>query len=171
MTIDFDKYASFVMNIFDLDINSKKNITKVYKELNENANDYYSDLLIEMRSKLIDMLDKIVETVPYSLIYDENVDISSIYKAVNMRINQMDEDQLSQLCDFIRLERVVCGVSTFIVVNLKDYFNDDEINGLYEFIFYNKVNLIIIESHQTSINCPYEKNWIIDNDNCIIEVN
>ena len=52
--------------------------------------------------------------------------------------------------------------------NLKDYLNEKDIDMLYEFVRYEKVNLILAESHQSHVNL-HEKRWILDRDRCIIE--
>jgi len=51
---------------------------------------------------------------------------------------------------------------------LKDYLNEKDIDMLYEFVRYEKVNLILAESHQSHVNL-HEKRWILDRDRCIIE--
>lgn len=167
--IIFDKNASLIMNIFDVDVNNKKIITRVFKELAENANDYFSDSINEIQKNIVDTMDKLVDSVPYSLVYDDSWDVPSLLKMVNMRMNQVEGDPLALFFDYIQLESKICNISTYVVINIKDYFSDEELKEFYKFLFYNKINLIVIESHQ-SILYPDEKNWIIDQDNCIIEV-
>ena len=169
-SIAFEKKVSCIFNVFDLDANNRKILTKLYKELSDNSKDYYSEYVIGMKASILDTMDRIIESVPYSIIYDENLDIASIFKMLNVHINQMDDDLLSKVCDYIRLESSICNISTYFAVNLKDFFDEDQMKQLYEFLSYSKINMIIIEGHQSNLY-PGEKNWIIDKDNCIIEVN
>lgn len=168
--ITFSKSVSLIMNIFDIDVNNKKILTRVYKELTENATDYFSDSFSEIQKNIVNTMDKLIESVPYSLVYEDSMDISALLKLVNMRLNQVEGDPLALFFDYIQLESKICNINTYIVVNIKDYFSEEELKEFYKFLFYNKINLIIIESHQSAL-FPEEKNWIIDEDNCIIEVN
>ena len=73
------------------------------------------------------------------------------------------------MIDYIRAYNKICKVSVFIFVNLKDYLESYELEQLYEFSEYEKLNLLLIEGHFSDV-LDQEKNLIYDKDMCIITV-
>ena len=60
-------------------------------------------------------------------------------------------------------------MNNYVFVGLKQYLPISELERLYEYVFYEKINLIIIESIYTPL-INGEKGWIIDKDLCIIDL-
>ena len=54
--------------------------------------------------------------------------------------------------------------------SLKSYISADMLKELYKSAFDQKLKILIIESYQRPYLSEYEKNWIIDKDKCIIEL-
>lgn len=166
----FDSEISCIFNVLDLDLNNRKVITKLYKELSQNGNDQLPEETARMKKVIFEYLDRLLQTVPYGIDYDFELELSAVLKCFNVKLTPVDEDLLSKTIDYLRAQNDICRINNFILIQGKSYFSNTQLQQLYEFVRYHKLNLIILENIHTNI-AEYEKNWIIDFDNCIIEVN
>jgi CRISPR type II-A-associated protein Csn2 len=80
------------------------------------------------------------------------------------------ETLLEQLIGYMQVMRQIYHIRIFTIMNLKQYFDETEIQGLYEFTFYEKIYLLVLESKYTECS-KNEKCLIMDRDLCIIEAN
>ena len=158
-----------IYNIFNINQNDKKIISKLYQELS-----LQNDLLLQgefmhFRQAVIEYFDKVISTVPYNLKYNFDTDLITLMKAISLENAQDAETIIEKLIQYIKLMHEICMIDIFVIPNLKYYFSSEDIKQFYQFIIYSKIHLIIIESHRTpAIND--EKSWIIDKDMCIIEL-
>ena len=108
-------------------------------------------------------------TVPYSIKYNVDMDIISLLKMYNVEISNTSDCLLEKIIEYIKVMNQICHIKTFIFVDLKHYLKIDELHSLYEFVFYQKLNLLIVEPIHTS-KLDEEKCCIIDKDLCIIDI-
>ena len=67
----------------------------------------------------------------------------------------------------MQLEKALCGTRLMVFVNLKAYLNEVELEEVYKMAFYNKIQLLLLESVKKDV-LPAEKYCIIDKDKCVI---
>ena len=146
-----------IYNIFSINTNDRKIITKLYQELTFQNDTLLQEESVLFKQELISYFDKVVSTVPYNLKYNFDTD------------DDDSDSLLEKMMQYINLMNQICGVNIFVIPNLKAYFSTEEIIQLYEFTIYNKIYLIVIEAIQTP-HIEGEKCWIIDEDLCIIEL-
>jgi len=162
-----------IYNIFNTNTNDRKIITKLYQELTFQNDTLLQEESVLFKQELISYFDKVISTVPYSLKYNFDTDLSSLMKSISVEIDDDSDSLLEKTMQYIKLMNQICGVEIFVIPNLKAYFSPEEIIQLYEFTIYNKIYLIVIEAIQTPHIEPHiegEKCWIIDEDLCIIEL-
>lgn len=158
-----------IYNIFSINANDKKIITKLYQELTFQNDTLLQEESVLFKQELISYFDKIISTVPYNLKYNFDTDLSSLMKSISVEIDDDSDSLLEKMMQYIKLMNQICGVSIFVIPSLKACFSTEEIIQLYEFTIYNKIYLIVIEAIQTP-HIEGEKCWIIDEDLCIIEL-
>ena len=158
-----------IYNIFNTNTNDRKIITKLYQELTFQNDTLLQEESVLFKQELISYFDKVISTVPYSLKYNFDTDLSSLMKSISVEIDDDSDSLLEKTMQYIKLMNQICGVEIFVIPNLKAYFSPEEIIQLYEFTIYNKIYLIVIEAIQTP-HIEGEKCWIIDEDLCIIEL-
>lgn len=158
-----------IYNIFNINTNDRKIITKLYQELTFQNDNLLQEESVLFKQELISYFDKVISTVPYNLKYNFDTDLSSLMKSISVEIDDDADSLLEKMLQYIKLMNQICGVEIFVIPNLKAYFSTEEIIQLYEFAIYNKIYLIVIESIQTP-HIESEKGWIIDEDLCIIEL-
>ena len=164
--INFSRKAEVIWNPIIIDINSQKIVKKLYQEIQE-ISDEFEDDISNVNSKIVYLFDVLSQKLQYNIIYEYNMDISSLLKAYKVQF-ESDYDSLAEsLLDYVKTLHQLCGINVFFTVNIKDYFDVSEINEIYKFCLYEKINLINISSLEKD-NYIYEKKYIIDQDLCII---
>ena len=158
-----------IYNIFSINANDKKIITKLYQELTFQNDTLLQEESVLFKQELISYFDKVISTVPYNLKYNFDTDLSSLMKSISVEIDDDSDSLLEKMMQYIKLMNQIGGLSIFVIPSLKACFSTEEIIQLYEFTIYNKIYLIVIEAIQTP-HIEREKGWIIDEDLCIIEL-
>lgn len=138
-----------IYNIFNTNTNDRKIITKLYQELTFQNDTLLQEESVLFKQELISYFDKVISTVPYSLKYNFDTDLSSLMKSISVEIDDDSDSLLEKTMQYIKLMNQICGVEIFVIPNLKAYFSPEEIIQLYEFTIYNKIYLIVIEAIQT----------------------
>lgn len=163
------KDMEVIFNPFGLDCNNRKVINKLYQELKEISEETLIQEYAEVNKNIIEYLEKIVQHVPYALEFDLDLDLNTLLKMYNVRISSLSEGLLENIIEYMRTMSRICNVRIFTFVGLKQYLTSDELEQLYEFVFYEKIYLISIESIFIK-RLEGEKCWILDKDLCIIEM-
>lgn len=162
------KEAELIFNLFDLDCNNKKVITKLYQEIKELTNENLLNESAEINTQILGYLEKAIDQVPYALDYEVDFDVSVLLKMYDVRVNTLAENLLEKIVEYIKVMNRICNIRIFIFVGLKQYLTVNELEQLYEFIFYEHISVLILEPVFTK-SIIGEKSWILDSDLCIIE--
>ena len=168
-TVLLSKCADIVFNPYSIDANDRKVLNKLYSELSEMVSERYMETLERINGCIVDLLSQVEQDVPYFLKHELGTDFTTILKIYNVQIDSETSSLLERLIDYLRAYNKICKVSVFIFVNLKDYLESYELEQLYEFSKYEKLNLLLIESHFSDV-LDQEKTLIYDKDMCIINV-
>lgn len=167
--LEIKKYAEIILNPFDLNINNKRILTKLYDEIKDNINK--SELYIkwnELYPKITEVLDLIIEGYDYNLEYNDNLEIKEFFKILNLRFNIEFSSSLENIIDYMNLHNSILGTKLFILVNINSFYSKEKLKYMYEQSFYRKYNLLIIEPFERKIFEKDEKKYIIDRDGCFI---
>lgn len=166
--LNITKEVEIIINPFVLDCNEKRIQQKLYQEVYEQAVGNYLPETTELNAEIISFLEKITLSVPYDIIFDLEEKIQGMLKIYGVRIEQQTSSLLEKIIDYLKILVRMCRIKIFIFVNLKTFLDPGDLKKLYEFAFYEKMNIILIENQVTEkINC--EKVCILDQDMCIIK--
>lgn len=167
--LDIHKRIDIVIDPFTLDFNKKKIITRLYSQLKSNAigSEYYMDSKI-LLGEIVQFIEKISQTTEYPLVYSDNIDIASIFKLAEIKIETSYENLTEKLLDYCSLVQEFCSDSCIVFINLKCYLSDDELGQFYKSISYKKINIMLLENTVREKRFVQEKIRIIDKDFCEI---
>ena len=163
-----DKKCDILLNPFLMDENNKKIISKLYSEMKEIVLQSQSEWF-HVNSEMLRYIDSVVDQVPYdNLIYDNEADIESIFKAYNIKFS-LEESIYDKVLDFIKIEARLLHIDILFMVHFKEYFTEEELLEIFKIACYNKINLIMIESRENNkLMSIDERCFIIDKDLCTI---
>ena len=163
------KEMDCIFNPFVIDCNDKRILSKLYQELKENIDNFLIQESVELNQYIVNFLDEISKISPYALEYGLDLDIIGLLKIYGVKIESIYETLLERIIEYIKVMSQICNIKIFVFVDLKHYLLEEELKQLYEFVFYEKIVLIIIEPVYTR-GIEGEKCWTIDKDLCIIEM-
>ena len=166
---NLSKEMEVIFNPFSLDCNSKKIISRLYQEMKAQSDNILQEETAELNGIIMRFLDKVIMTVPYAVKYNCDMDILNVFKMYDVEIDIQTETLLESIIEYIKTVSGICQIDTFVFIDLKRYLTTEELKQLYEFAFYNKINILIIEPVHSE-ECVGEKCWILDKDLCIIEL-
>ena len=168
--LSFPKNVVLISNPLLVDCNEKRILTKLYKELSDNVKDMAFEEYCEVNAHILEFLERIIETVPYHLDMDNDLEMVALLKAYNVRVVTEEADLLEQIIDYLRAISTICGIRVFVFLNLKQFFTPKQLKYLFEFCSYTKIYLLNLEGHKNYM-AEQEKHVIMDEDLCIIASN
>ena len=168
--IEFDKDSYIITDIFSIDINSKKVLTKVYssllKLLVEDVSRYN-----ELSTNIKVYFEKLISDSSLEIEQGEEIDMTSLLKLGDFKIHVDNDDILDKFIKFLKVLTELCSCKIIFIVGLHNVFTIDEIKEVYKEVCVNKINIINIEYEQFEniSNENYKEIvYIFDKDNCEI---
>jgi len=168
--VSFDKNSYFISDLFNIDINNKKIITKVYGELLKIVTDDIAEY-----NKITSYIREYFETFVFNnnldLEYNDEIEANSLLKLGDFKIQFEESDYLEKLIKFLKVLVELCNIKVIFTVGLYRVFSVKEVEKIYKEVCLNKINIINIESEQQKIKKSDYYNelvYIFDQDNCEI---
>lgn len=168
--LPIDKSVDFLINLWNLDMNTKRIKTKLLQLAVESANDYLTEAFITLRTEIFSFMEKIKEKIPYQVDYNIGIDTSDLMKMLDIHISIAEGSFLEQLVEYLKLNSELCGVKLFVVLNLQMFLNEEDLSMLYKELEVHKICLLDIEGYFNRPTINSENLIVIDRDNCIISI-
>ena len=151
-----------ILDLFNIDYNSKKILGKLYDKISENIENSgetkLQNLFIEIRKSIMEEINEL----PFEFTMSDDIDIINILKLYNLKVDILSyETILERIEFFIDLNATLNIFNVIIIPNLKMYLSEDELIELYKYSLYNNINLLLIERNEYT-KLKYEINIIID---------
>lgn len=146
---------------FNFDFDSKKYSADITKYVLSNIEQYDSENILKVYSKLCKLINKELYKLELSISISSDEGIENIIKMFKLRINQK-EDLLDNLLLIIDLEVVLNSNKILCFMNLKQYLTKEELLEFYKYAVYNSVKIIMIESTKYDYLKDYENIIVID---------
>lgn len=167
--IEISKNVELVIDCFNLDFNQKKILNKVYNYLKHlSMGDKYYLKTSEIQMTIFRYLEELISSSEHPLVYAADLDIISIFKSADLKIETNYDTLLEKLVDYINIVQEYCGMSCIIFVNLKTYLAEEELKQLYVYASYKKIHIMLLEGRLYNEILDLEKVFILDNDLCEI---
>lgn len=149
------------VNFFDIDLNSKKNLNALNKNIINSLTDNVKEEILNNFKKLSRSFTKILSDIDLSLSLNDNITVDDIIKLLKISINKTD-DLLNNLLLLIDLEKVLKINEVLFFINLKQYLSQEELIEFYKYAIYNEIKIVLVDSQSYGIKLDYEKKLIID---------
>ena len=169
--VSFDKNSYFISDLFNIDINNKKIITKIYGELLKVITDDIAEYN-KITSYIREQFETLVFNNNLDLEYNDEVEVNSLLKLGDFKIQFEESNYLEKLIKFLKVLVELCNIKVIFIVGLYRVFSVEEVKKIYKEVCLNKINIINIESEQQGIkksDCYNELVYIFDKDNCEIQ--
>lgn len=160
--LNMGKEMYMIFDLFNIDYNSKKIISKIYEIISENIKKNQDHEIENETIKLRNYIIQEINELPFEFVMKRELEISEILKLYNLKINPINYASILE-----RAELLIDIISTLqiakilVLPNLKTYLSEDELVALYKYSLYNNVKLLLIERYNTK-KLEYEKTMLID---------
>lgn len=165
---DMSKDVEIIVDPLNLAINDKKILSKIYVELRKIA--YGEDLYLKTQQLVNDIRHYFYELEyesPMMLDIDDEIDIQLIFKALGVKIEERECDFFENIIIYIKLLAEILKKKVVVLVNVRSYLTEKQIDELLECATYNEIRILLLESQQRTCNSRL-KQYIIDSMSCEI---
>lgn len=155
-----------IKNILEIDLNEKKNITSLYKEILRHMRLNHQDEYIKSLNSITKLIyDVQTELINSEIEVSEKIDEEKILQALNVGYKTSD-DFIYDLINYLKIKSFNSNISFFLTFNLNLFLTCEEVGLLNKEI--QKLMIYIIDINSTLVDNDDTKNIIIDQDYCII---
>lgn len=166
---EFSKKGLFISNAIDIELNSKKLITKITTYLETISNNELETELSQIRSELISFADKLCFLTDFDCTYNSDILTPDIIKLLQFKVGVPENTEAENFILFILLCSKYLKTKLFVVPNLHIYFDTEELKSIYETLIANHVILFVLECFTPKDRIDFECVHIVDKDLCLID--
>lgn len=164
-SLELNKKVIIINNIYDIDINDKKNITFLYKNIVNQLNEKQKESFDKINNELLNVIKDINNTNDYGIDFEDSFNITKILNLYQVKFCLDEQNYLEKLAKYIEITSRVSKINTFISFSLIRILSKEEVNLLVKELSLNKINLIDFDFQNSKKEIKY---YEIDEDWCII---
>lgn len=160
----------FSANPFFLDINNRRIIDSLYKNMQELILTEKFEEYKELESKIYNFLSSLLINEHIDVELNEEIDTKKLFQAANIHIADLNSnnDLLENISQYISVIKRYTNIEIMIFINLRAMFEKEEWKNLVQDIKKSNICLFNIETYSSFVEVPGEKIYIIDKDLCEI---
>lgn len=113
-----------------------------------------------------EFLGKVALLAEYPVDYDQSENLSALLKAMDFHIDLDGLSPCEALHEQLSLMHRLAQNQCFVLINARTYFSPQELTQLYQMASYQKMHLLLLESHAPTPILPWEETTLFDADLC-----
>lgn len=156
-----------IVDPFSLDLNTKKLLDEIYREMEVVTKTDCYDEWQALNSQAAVLLDKICSHLNYEVEFEPEIENKELFKDYHVRLTETAESFLEKLVAYMKLMGRISRIQGIFFVNIKSFLSADELELLYQEAFYEKIRLVLLESLQRN-RLSDEKIFLLDKDDDLI---
>ena len=133
-----------------------------------------SELLIkgnQIVSDIENYVFQIIQCMDWNLSYSEKIDVQSLLKIAEVRFDDVQETLVEKILDYVKISSELLDIKCFVFVNMLSYLTEYEVEKFYEYVCYQKICVLLLESTVPDTVKKFSETVIIDKDACEIVLN
>lgn len=165
--VNLSKKVETIVDFTHISLNNKKIQTKVLSILEEKSKEGKNFIRTQ---ELISLLNQYLLELSEELSYGvESYEFSfgSVLKSMGLKVVEDESPPIERLLQYMDFIRDLDGEKLFVLVNIRSYFIDSEIEKFYRMVEMKKFYVILLESVVRD-KIYNEKTCILDKDMCLI---
>lgn len=163
--VEFSKYADLTVQFAPFQVNRKNLLSKLYAALESKA---LSAENYEETGELLGKLEKFIFQLSEDLPLEINchkLAIGPIIRALSPEIEESDKSSLEKIFTYMELVRELERDKLFILVNMRSYFSDEEMEKFTESICLHDFKVLLLENY-ASPKLKHTNRFVVDVDLC-----
>lgn len=167
--IDIPKNVLIIYNPYEINLNDKKFLNALYKELEHSIDDEEKIVIQKLEKIGFDLLDDLQLKTSLPFEYQEEIDISKLFATFNVSFPKIDyQNYLELITNYFKIATVYLKTKFVISFGLLNLLTNDEIEILNKELSYNNLVLLDISFLKENNNEESKNNYVISDDWCII---
>lgn len=166
--VSIEKHVEIVINPFSVDINDKRILSRLYRELSQKA---FGENMYLYTQKVISVLNQyfaeLEQQESYFLTADTEIDMMAVFKAMGVKVENYADDYMQNISQYVKLIAELLSKKVIVFVNLRSYMEIWQVEEIIREAAHNEMAVLFIESSQKSFPKDVIQ-YIIDNDICEI---
>lgn len=158
----------FIPSLLTLDLNNKKNINSLMRNVKILCNDNLESGVEYIKNKLEEIYNYVKMESTLDIVSDINFDEDDLMKYLGIKLVDNDEVLVERVLNYIKASIELRGVRVFVFYGLVDLLDSKELYNLLKNVLYLGVKIIDIESKMIDKN-QFTSKYLIDNDLCLIK--
>lgn len=160
-------YIDIVTSILSIDVNTKKNINALVRQLKTNT-DILKKTSLNVTNIVKETFGVIKMDSPIDIISDINISEEDIIKMMDINIDECSNTMIERLNNYVKVSYELRNVRVFIFYNLLSFLTETEIELLIHNSKYSNIKIIDIEYFDDS-SYIFDHKKIVDKDICLLE--
>lgn len=166
--LSISKNMEVIVNPFSLNVNDKKILSKLYLELAElAAGDTMYLVTQEIKHQLQNYFIELEQSSSFALESDSEIDVTALFKGIGVKIEHTATDFFENMISYIKLVTELLKKRVIVLVNIRSYITEEQLEELWKTAIYCEAALILIENRQWGFSNA-KNQYIIDRDYCEI---
>lgn len=164
--VKISSHMFFISDIFTFNLNDKKIQSLVIEKLlNISTSDESIERgLAKLNNMMFSEISILLQELNAEYTLSPEWNLSKYLKAFDFCVDTGNTmDLLDKVLNFFQVATDVFDNKIICFVNLKSYFTEQEIQEIYKFIIYNKLNVFLLESTKNN-KLKFEHKLLIDNE-------
>ncbi|MDY2984885.1 MAG: type II-A CRISPR-associated protein Csn2 [Synergistes jonesii] len=166
--IELGKAAEVITDPLQLDMNERRFQTKINQEAIKACCAELEKETAEFLMSAGRLGAAVTSMLDFSVDYTLPLDVSGLLKLLGLHIDTEGMQLPERLLEYMKLCRNFFGKRLFVFLNLKSFLSEKELVHFYSAVFYEKFDILLLESVQRQKVCGTERISIIDGDLCDI---
>lgn len=163
--VEFGKYADLTLQFAPFELNRKSLLTKLCSALEKNAQspENYAETA-ELLGSLERYMLRISEELPFE-ISCQKLTIAPVIKALSPEVEESAKKTIEKIFAYMETVRELDRDKLFIMVNMRTYFTDEEMEIFAESICLHGFKVLLLEAFAYP-KLKYANRFVIDSDLC-----
>lgn len=165
--IKISKNTELITNYIPFELNEKRLVTKIQGLLEKEAlNTDNFQMTMRILADIERYVYKLSESFPYELEF-HGINVAALIKMCNLSIIDDSISVVEKIYNYMNIVRDLMGERLFIFVNMRSYFNDQDLQMFIDTVIAHKFRVLLVDN-KDSIKLDGMRKIIVDNDLCVI---
>ena len=166
--LDIAKNVEVIFDIFSVDCNDRRILSKLYAQLEQLA---YGEMFYlrtrELAQRLKAYVMDLEQETDHILNMEQMLDLPSILKALGVKFESLEDVFFERMIRYMKLMSSILNKKLFILINARSFISDAQMQMLIDELKYQDFKILFVESFARDC-IPSVQRCIIDKDNCVI---
>lgn len=161
------KNCVFVWDLFNINLNDKRIMNELVKYVQRELNSDMEQLkeFASHYNYCVNEIEKLTLELPIEVSCSHELNIPDFLKAMSLKVSDTFSDTLlDKVHRYIDIIKFIGIAKLIIFVNMKQFFNEQELIEIYKYAMYNEINILLLESSDCNKALEYEHVIVIDKD-------